>query len=452
MCDEGELLAGTVGAALSRLQAVDPGSLGDTDLLATVRDLLAVRDRVEATLTVLLSEAADRGLDAGRPAGLLDQLQSTPQPGARTHRDARRVKAVGAFPRALALVAQGRLSVSALDAAVRCLPKLPVDARPVLDGLIAAHPGRLTADAVERLVHQAAHLADPEAVSERVRELKDRLTLIPGGAGPLDPLHIKGTVHGPGAELVQQLLHGLARPDRDATGEPAPLAERLATALLQALRLAAAHPDGRPAHGADAHVVLLTRPETLRAEPGAPAPVTADGRTLTREQAEHAWCTGTHTLLGAHTPFPTSSSTALGSTGSTGSSDPELLAGLLGGLLPAPLAPVLEPLWLGRTARTATKAQWLALVARDRTCRHPGCSRPPSWCDAHHLAEWQADHGSTDLDNLVLLCWQHHADLHARHQHLIPDQRHPGTYLLADRTTWHRHLTRARAHPPARAG
>jgi hypothetical protein len=33
-------------------------------------------------------------------------------------------------------------------------------------------------------------------------------------------------------------------------------------------------------------------------------------------------------------------------------------------------------------------------------------------CHAHHVAEWVADHGTTDLDNLVLLCSRHHHVVH----------------------------------------
>jgi hypothetical protein len=70
-----------------------------------------------------------------------------------------------------------------------------------------------------------------------------------------------------------------------------------------------------------------------------------------------------------------------------------------------------QPLSYGRDKRTATDAQYQALVVRDRGCRFPDCHRPASWCDAHHIDWW--DHGgSTDIDNLVLLCRWHHTVLH----------------------------------------
>ncbi len=47
-----------------------------------------------------------------------------------------------------------------------------------------------------------------------------------------------------------------------------------------------------------------------------------------------------------------------------------------------------EILDVGRATRTATTAQWKALVVRDRHCQAPGCTQPPSRCQAHHIRHW----------------------------------------------------------------
>ncbi|HKV88617.1 MAG TPA: HNH endonuclease signature motif containing protein, partial [Candidatus Dormibacteraeota bacterium] len=52
-----------------------------------------------------------------------------------------------------------------------------------------------------------------------------------------------------------------------------------------------------------------------------------------------------------------------------------------------------------------------ALKTRDGHCRWPGCERPASWCDGHHLVHW-AQGGGTDLENLVMLCRRHHRLVH----------------------------------------
>ncbi|MBA3552997.1 MAG: HNH endonuclease, partial [Actinobacteria bacterium] len=54
-----------------------------------------------------------------------------------------------------------------------------------------------------------------------------------------------------------------------------------------------------------------------------------------------------------------------------------------------------------------------AVILRDRHCRFPGCDRPHTWCDSHHVIHW-ADGGPTALPNLVLLCRRHHRMVHQR--------------------------------------
>jgi hypothetical protein len=60
----------------------------------------------------------------------------------------------------------------------------------------------------------------------------------------------------------------------------------------------------------------------------------------------------------------------------------------------------------GRSRRTATRAQTLALIGRDRGCSFPDCDKPPEWTLRHHIQAWAAG-GTTDLDNLA----RHEVDL-----------------------------------------
>jgi hypothetical protein len=66
---------------------------------------------------------------------------------------------------------------------------------------------------------------------------------------------------------------------------------------------------------------------------------------------------------------------------------------------------------VGWTTRTVPDKLWRALVTRDRHCQHPGCDRPPGFCEAHHVWYWSRG-GPTNLNNLKLLCWQHHREIH----------------------------------------
>lgn len=90
-----------------------------------------------------------------------------------------------------------------------------------------------------------------------------------------------------------------------------------------------------------------------------------------------------------------------------------------------------EPLWIGRTRRTATTAQRNALLAASNgTCEWPGCTAPHHHTDVHHIVPWSAG-GTTDIDNLALLCHRHHAHLHAHGNHL---SRGPTGLRITDRS------------------
>ncbi|WP_415796130.1 DUF222 domain-containing protein, partial [Mycolicibacterium frederiksbergense] len=65
------------------------------------------------------------------------------------------------------------------------------------------------------------------------------------------------------------------------------------------------------------------------------------------------------------------------------------------------------PLDVGRAERLFTPLIRKGLAVRDRGCAFPGCGRPVSWCDAHHITPWSSG-GHTSIDNGVLLCRLHH--------------------------------------------
>jgi len=66
---------------------------------------------------------------------------------------------------------------------------------------------------------------------------------------------------------------------------------------------------------------------------------------------------------------------------------------------------------VGRSKRVVSEPGRRALKARDGSCRWPGCDRPASWTAAHHVVHW-IHGGTTDLNNLILLCHRHHWMVH----------------------------------------
>jgi hypothetical protein len=83
-----------------------------------------------------------------------------------------------------------------------------------------------------------------------------------------------------------------------------------------------------------------------------------------------------------------------------------------------------EPLDVGRRSKVVPPSLRRAVIVRDRRCRFPGCDRPHTWCDAHHVVHW-VDGGATALSNLLLLCRQHHRAIHAGRARLDMDDGQP---------------------------
>ena len=69
------------------------------------------------------------------------------------------------------------------------------------------------------------------------------------------------------------------------------------------------------------------------------------------------------------------------------------------------------PIDVGRAQRVIAGPKRRALIARDRHCRWPGCERPASWCDGHHLKHY-IEGGGLELENMILLCQRHHWMVH----------------------------------------
>lgn len=80
-----------------------------------------------------------------------------------------------------------------------------------------------------------------------------------------------------------------------------------------------------------------------------------------------------------------------------------------------------QPLDVGREQRLYTQRQRVALAVRDGGCRWPGCDRPPSWTEAHHINHWARDGGRTDVADGILLCRDHHLLAHNNHWEITRD-------------------------------
>lgn len=219
--------------------------------------------------------------------------------------------------------------------------------------------------------HHARHAADAarfldahvEAVTWR------RLELLPCSDGRLA---FRGLLDPVGGSVLRTALEPLAR--RSGVGDVRHRTRRLADALVELSH-----------HGLDSgvipnragqrtHLQVTASLETLRGLAGAPA-----------GELEYS------------TPIPAATVQRL-------ACDAEVIRVLLG-----PESQVLD---VGRARRVPSTAARRALAVRDRGCVWPGCERPASWTQVHHLQHWARHHGATDRDNLALVCARHHWMVH----------------------------------------
>jgi HNH endonuclease len=96
-----------------------------------------------------------------------------------------------------------------------------------------------------------------------------------------------------------------------------------------------------------------------------------------------------------------------------------------------------------RVERCASYAQRRALLKRSGHCQYPGCSTTRE-LEAHHVTPVELG-GTTELDNLILLCPRHHKLLHDHHIHTHGDAERPA---FTDATG--RAITANQPHAPPR--
>ena len=96
-----------------------------------------------------------------------------------------------------------------------------------------------------------------------------------------------------------------------------------------------------------------------------------------------------------------------------------------------------------RVGRCASYAQQRALHKRSQHCQYPGCTATRE-LQAHHLVA--VEHGgTTELDNLILLCPRHHTLLHDHHIHTGGNATQPTFHDQAGRA-----ITTNQPHAPPR--
>ena len=247
------------------------------------------------------------------------------------------------------------------------------------EDVILEHAPKLSPDAFSLLLRKWREYADDEeATDEKSKPFEERFFRI---TDTLGGAKVDGFLDPESAGLVRAALDAIDRPDaKGGSLAPRSRGQRYADALVDLAResLARAKRGGRFTPNIDAVLdvnrVAGHEPIDVFGDRGVPGYRDAIGRRpVSRATIERLCC------------------------------DPNI-----GRVIMRGESVVLD---VGRRSRTVNRAQWRALLRRDKQCRFPGCDRPAEWTDAHHLIHWLHG-GTTDLDNLVLLCRYHHVKCH----------------------------------------
>ncbi|MDO5697650.1 MAG: DUF222 domain-containing protein [Dermatophilus congolensis] len=306
----------------------------------------------------------------------------------------------------------GRISIDTAAMAARFYRRIrpavgPITWEPVLETIIDAVAGGATARQLDSYAQVIiGQYADPDSLCgldaehEAAHSLRDMTSFRRDRHGMLTAT-VRLDPAGEAAVTAAITAMATPAPAADGTPDPRTPGQRRADALVTLAGLATRYDDDTVGVGPKAKIYVTISHDTLRTHldsagiDPATGPrgvgVTEHGQVLTPAEARMLACDA--------------------------------------GIIPIVLGSAGEVLDVGREKRLATPAQRAALVARDKHCSFPGCDAPPSWCEAHHLREWD-DGGPTDLLNLALLCRHHHRETHMK--------GHIGT-ATARGVTWSRH-------------
>jgi hypothetical protein len=378
-------------SAAAALAAVDPASLPAAALDDTVVELRRIIDGLEGAWSRLVAVLDGSGaLEGGTGAWLRSACRLSPAAARSRVTLSRRLEDRPAVASALSAgeisVDHARLVTTALDELAAVDQGLASDTEaPLVDAARRLDPVRL-----RREIAHARYALVPEAAADAAelayqRRRLDVATTFDGTVA------VHGTLDPEGGDILLTALAALSgRTGPDDRRSPG---QRRADALVELCHRQLDRGDLPSLGGERPHLTVLVPLSAL--------PASSVGSGPGRSRA------GVATSAAGMVAAETSWGSVLGpQTAQRLACDASITRVVLG--------PDSRPLDVGRRTRLVPPAIRAALLVRDRGCTYPGCDRGPQWTDAHHVRHW-SDGGTTSLDNLVLLCRQHHRTVHEGH-------------------------------------
>ncbi len=389
-----------MGARLGEESVAPVWSMGPDEMAEVLAAAQTVKAQLDALSLAVLAEADRQDVAksvgaANTGAWLSSALRLRPEEAGRAVKLARDLDAH--LPSTREALAAGDLSADHAEVIARSVRKLPSEAGPEkraeaeqllvkeartfdpkdLAGLGREILRRVDPDHADRIL--AKQFAAEEARAEREREIilwDDPYSISTFLRGKLDPIT---------NEMFRVALEPLSKPrPTDANGPDLRTpAQRMGDGFHELLSRFLAS-GATPTHaGEKPQIVLTIDPDRLRDGTGT-GELLHTGTTISARTAQELACD-------AHISTYIAASGGLGAgTGEGhGTSGESLSDGVR--------------LYTGKVRKL--------LELRDRGCAFPGCNRPPSWCQAHHIVPWSKG-GLTTLANGVLLCGYHHRHIH----------------------------------------
>jgi hypothetical protein len=432
---------GVAEEALAGAETAKLWALSEPEVEQAMEGLSRIHAMVQADLVAVVAEARSRGLGCDQGWGSHDWVRlHGPGLATRTVADLDVVAGALSEPRLAELsdaVAQGA-SPAAGDALELGRAAQVVRFHEKVRGLAEAEqlddithtmvassrgPGGLTEGELAILIRHTGDLLRPDRLAERDEDVRRAHRSLVKSQGPAGMWRYSMLLDDEGAEIVDAAVDALAKPVPDPEGgerDRRSAATRRADAVVELVRRAVGAPDGVPRQAKTTVVVKIGLGELQRRCRG--AGITMGDKLLSVETVRRLAC------------------------------DAQVLPVVLGSN-----GEVLEQ---GHGERLFTGAQIRHLWLRDKHCTFPGCTKPATWTDAHHLIHW-ADGGPTDVGWAALLCQKHHTTVHSnRYAGEVVDRGHgprvvwdltPGSYegLLA---RWRRNQATAAGMAAAAPG
>ncbi|TCO41464.1 HNH endonuclease signature motif containing protein [Actinocrispum wychmicini] len=273
-----------------------------------------------------------------------------------------------ALPQTASALARGEVSSEHVDVIRKTLANLPhldAEQRATAEQVMLTRAAEDDPKALDRFGARVRDIVDPDGPPPPEEEPTRPARMLRRHIRRDGTLEFKGHLDLESAQLFENLLKPFEKPHPEGD-DTRGYAERAGDAFADVLRMAANCPDLPTHNGVRTEVAVTISFEQLQQSLD-DAVLSSDPR-MTAREARRLACD-------AH-------------------------------ILPAVLDGDSKPLDVAVPAYAAPAYIRRGLYLRDKGCAFPGCERPSSVCDAHHVTHW-AQGGPTTMDNMALLCPHH---------------------------------------------